>query len=182
MQPIKLSTSGRCSPYLWYFQCKCELQQAICAIPARQRQTDRRSQTWNQLPNGPRDWFRAGFDSTSHEQRKWCTSKLSRMMILLNGFMQWREMACLEIYEHSGDERMRSKTIVLRTNEWWMPFTNALIVLVSCPHALGEISAERNEFRGRKKVNPTRNGLRKWNSFAGIGQRQRGAQETRHRK
>lgn len=32
-----------------------------------------------------------------------------------------------------------------------------------------------------KKVNSTRNGFRKWNRFAGIGQRQLGAQETRRR-
>lgn len=101
-------------------------------------------------------------------------------MILLNGLMQWREMAYLQIYEHSEDERMRLKTIALRTNEWWMPLKNTLIVLVSCPHALVEISAERNEFR-EKKANPNRNVFRKWNRFAGIGQRQRGAQETRHR-
>lgn len=76
-------------------------------------------------------------------------------MIFLNGFMQWREKACSEIYEQSEDERMRLKTIVLPTNEWWMPFKNTLIVLVSCPHALVEISAERNEFRGKKsELNP----------------------------
>lgn len=95
------------------------------------------------------DYFRFGciYDLASHEKE----------MGTLKSFYEWwffKRLRCTgvrwPIYKFTSTvEDVNGawcfrKMIVMQANEWSMPFKNTLIVLVWCPHALAEISAERN--------------------------------------